>query len=233
MRPLRRRFLQLAAGAAALAAWVASAQGYPTRPVRFIVSFAAGGPNDIVARVLGQNLSDRLGQQFIVENRAGGGGNVGMQAALASAPDGYTIAFVGPNNAISATLYEKLPFDFIRDSVPVAGTMRLTNVMVVNPAVPANTVAEFIAYAKANPGQINFASGGVGTSPHLSGELLKVMAGEGGRLRAASRPSAILLPPTSWVGGDRSEDGTARDRTAWPQNHRALASRLRRTQTFL
>jgi tripartite-type tricarboxylate transporter receptor subunit TctC len=145
--------------------------------VHWIVSFSAGGANDTVARIIGQYLSDHLGQQFIIENRVGAGGNVGMESALSSAPDGYTIAFVGPNNAISATLYEKLPFDFIRDSVPVAGTMRLTNVMVVNPAVPANNVAEFIAYAKANPGKINFASGGVGTSPHLSGELFKAMTG--------------------------------------------------------
>jgi len=179
MKPLRRRFLRLAAAAAAapVAARLAGAQAYPTRPVRFIVSFPAGGPNDIVARVIGQYLSDHLGQQFIIENRVGASGNLGMQAALGSAPDGYTIAFVGPNNAISATLYEKLPFDFIRDSVPVAGTMRLANVMEVNPAVAADTMAEFIAYAKANPGKINFASGGVGTSPHLSGELLKAMAG--------------------------------------------------------
>jgi tripartite-type tricarboxylate transporter receptor subunit TctC len=179
MQPLRRRFLRLAAGAAAapLAVRIAWAENYPARPVRFIVCFAAGGPNDIVARVVGQYLSDHLGQQFVIENRVGGSGNVGMQAALASPPDGYTIVFVGPNNAISATLYERLPFDFIRDSMPVAGTMRLANVMVVNPAVPANTLAEFIAYAKANPGKINFASGGVGTSPHLSGELLQVMTG--------------------------------------------------------
>jgi tripartite-type tricarboxylate transporter receptor subunit TctC len=156
---------------------LAFAQAYPSRPVHWIVSFAAGGPNDTIARVVGQYLSDHLGQQFIIENRVGAGGNIGMQAALAAAPDGYTIAFVGPNNAINAALYEKLPFDFIRDSVPVAGTMRLTNVMDVNLSVPANTVAEFIAYAKANPGKINFASGGVGTSPHLSGELLKAMAG--------------------------------------------------------
>ncbi len=179
MEPLRRRFLRLAAGAAAapLAARIGRAEQYPARPVRFIVCFAAGGPNDIVARVIGQYLSDHLGQQFVIENRVGGSGNVGMQAALASPPDGYTIVFVGPNNAISATLYEKLPFDFIRDSMPVAGTIRLANVMVVNPAVPASTMAEFIAYAKANPGKINFASGGVGTSPHLSGELLQVMTG--------------------------------------------------------
>jgi tripartite-type tricarboxylate transporter receptor subunit TctC len=171
--------LHLAAGAAALPAVsrLARAQSYPSRPVHWIVSFSAGGANDTVARIIGQYLSDHLGQQFIIENRVGAGGNVGMESALSSAPDGYTIAFVGPNNAISATLYEKLPFDFIRDSVPVAGTMRLTNVMVVNPAVPANNVAEFIAYAKANPGKINFASGGVGTSPHLSGELFKAMTG--------------------------------------------------------
>jgi tripartite-type tricarboxylate transporter receptor subunit TctC len=175
----RRQFLHLIASAAALPAvsQIARAQSYPTRPVHWIVSFAAGGPNDIVARVIGQYLSDYLGQQFIIENRAGAGGNLGMQSALASAPDGYTIAFVGPNNAINATLYEKLPFDFLRDSVPVAGTMRLTNVMEVNPAVPANNIAEFITYAKANPGMINFASGGVGTSPHVSGELFKAMTG--------------------------------------------------------
>jgi tripartite-type tricarboxylate transporter receptor subunit TctC len=175
----RRRFLHLAAGAVALPALsrLASAQTYPSRPVHWIVSFAAGGPNDVVARIIGQYLSDHLGQQFIIENRPGAGGNVGMQSVLSSAPDGYTIAFVGPNYAINPALYEKLPFDFIRDSVPVAGTMRLANVMEVHPAVPANNVAEFIAYAKANPGKINFASGGVGTSPHLSGELLKTMTG--------------------------------------------------------
>jgi len=175
----RRRFLHLAAGAVALPALsrLASAQTYPSRPVHWIVSFAAGGPNDVVARIIGQYLSDQLGQQFVIENRPGAGGNVGMQSVLSSAPDGYTIAFVGPNYAINPALYEKLPFDFIRDSVPVAGTMRLANVMEVHPAVPANNVAEFIAYAKANPGKINFASGGVGTSPHLSGELLKTMTG--------------------------------------------------------
>jgi tripartite-type tricarboxylate transporter receptor subunit TctC len=175
----RRRFLHLAARAAAFPAIsrVALAQAYPTRPVRWIVCFAAGGPNDIVASVIGQYLSDYLGQQFIIENRVGAGGNVGMQSALSSVPDGYTIVFVGPNNAINATLYEKLPFDFIRDSTPIAGTMRLTNVMDVNLEVPANSVAEFIAYAKANPHKINFASGSVGTSPHLSGELLMAMTG--------------------------------------------------------
>jgi tripartite-type tricarboxylate transporter receptor subunit TctC len=179
MKLPRRNFLHLTAGAAALpiTARIALALDYPVRPVRWIVSFAAGGPNDIVARIIGQYLSDHLGQQFVIENRAGAAGNVGMQSALSSAPDGYTIAFVGPNNAINPALYEKLPFDFIHDSVPIAGIMRSANVMDVNPAFPANNLAEFIAFAKANPGKINFASGGVGTSPHLSGELLKTMAG--------------------------------------------------------
>jgi len=179
MKLPRRQFLRLGAGAAALPVFsrIAWAQTYPTRPVHWIVSFAAGGPNDIVARIVGQYLSDHLGQQFVIENRTGAGGNIGMQSVLSSAPDGYTIAFVGPNYAINPTLYEKLPFDFIRDSVPVAGIMRLANVMEVNPALPAKNVAEFIAYAKANPGKMNFASGGVGTSPHLSGELLKTMTG--------------------------------------------------------
>ena len=175
----RRDFLQLAAGAAALgtASTLASAQAYPTRPVHWIVSFTAGGPNDTVARIIGQYLSDRLGQPFVIENKVGAGGNIGMAAVLSSPPDGYTIGFVAPNNAINTTLYEKLPFDFVRDSVPVAGTMLLTNVMVVHPDVPAKTVAEFIAYAKANPGKINMASSGSGTSVHMSGELFKVMTG--------------------------------------------------------
>src|SRR2546423_3109648 len=175
----RRDFLQLAAGAAGLgaASTVARAQSYPTRPVHWIVSFTAGGPNDTVARILGQYLSDRLGQQFVIENKVGAGGNIGMAAVLSSPPDGYTIGFVAPNNAINTSLYEKLPFDFIRDSVPIAGTMLLTNVMVVNPYVPAKTVAEFIAYAQANPGKINMASSGSGTSVHMSGELFKAMTG--------------------------------------------------------
>ena len=150
---------------------------YPTRPVRFIVSFAAGGPNDTIARILGQYLSEQLGQQFIVEDHVGAGGNIGMQDVLAAAPDGYTIGFVAPNNAINATLYEHIPFDFVHDSTPIAGTMKLANVMDVNIDFPAKTLAEFIAMAKAEPGKINFASGGVGTSPHMSGELLAIMTG--------------------------------------------------------
>ena len=150
---------------------------YPTRPVRFIVSFAAGGPNDTIARILGQYLSEQLGQQFIVEDHVGAGGNIGMQDVLASMPDGYTIGFVAPNNAINQTLYAGIPFDFVRDSTPIAGTMKLANVMDVNLDFPAKTLAEFIAMAKAQPGKINFAPGGVGTSPHMSGELLAIMTG--------------------------------------------------------
>ncbi len=178
----RRRFLQLAgaavlAGAPGALAPSARAQSYPTRPVRWIVSFAAGGANDIVARLIGQFLSEKLGQQIVVEDRGGAGGNIGMAAVLSSPPDGYTIGFVAPNNAINATLYDKLPYDFIRDSAPVAGTMLLTNVLVVHPSVPARTVAEFITYAKANPGKVYFASSGTGASPHMSGELFKAMTG--------------------------------------------------------
>jgi tripartite-type tricarboxylate transporter receptor subunit TctC len=153
----------------------AAAQEYPTRPIKWVVSFAAGGPNDVVARIIGQFLAERLGQPVIIENKPGAGGNLGLGSVLASPPDGYTIAFVAPNYAINATLYTKLPYNFVKDSAPVAGTMRLTNVMVVNPAVPARTVAEFITHAKANPGKVNFASGGVGTTIHMAGELFKAM----------------------------------------------------------
>ncbi len=167
----------LCLGALALLTGNAAAQDYPTKPIRFIVCFAAGGPNDIVARLLSQYLSEELKQQFIVENRPGAGGNIGMASALASPPDGYTIVFVGPNNFINPSIYEKLPFNLIRDSAPVAGTMKMTNILVVNPEFHIKTLPEYIAYAKANPGKINFGSGGVGTSPHMSGELLKSMTG--------------------------------------------------------
>jgi tripartite-type tricarboxylate transporter receptor subunit TctC len=150
---------------------------YPTRPIHFIVSFAAGGPNDSIARILGQYLSEELGQQFVIEDHVGAGGNIGMADVLASAPDGYTIGFVAPNNAINATLYAHIPFDFVHDSTPIAGTMSLANVMEVNLDFPTKTLAEFIALAKTEPGKINFASGGVGTSPHMSGELLEAMTG--------------------------------------------------------
>jgi tripartite-type tricarboxylate transporter receptor subunit TctC len=149
----------------------------PTRPVRFIVSFAAGGPNDTIARLLGQYLSEQLGQTIVVEDHVGAGGNIGMADVLASTPDGYTIGFVAPNNAINQTLYQNIPFDFVHDSTPIAGTMALANVMEENLEFPAKTLAEFIALAKTEPGKINFGSGGVGTSPHMSGELLEAMTG--------------------------------------------------------
>jgi tripartite-type tricarboxylate transporter receptor subunit TctC len=171
------RLFALCLGALALFNAPASALDYPDKPIKFIVCFAAGGPNDITARLFGQYLSEKLGHQFIIENRPGAGGNIGTQAYLAAAPDGYTIGFVGPNNFISASLYAKLPFDFIHDSMPVGGTMKMSNVLEVNNDVPIKSVAEYIAYAKANPGKMNFGHGGVGTSPHMSGELLKSMAG--------------------------------------------------------
>ena len=153
----------------------ASAADYPNRPVRWLIGFAAGGPVDIVARILGQWLSEHLGQQFVVENRAGSGGNLAAAAAVNSAPDGYTLLFVAPNNAISTSLYRKLPYDFIRDTVPVAGIMRLTNMMVVPKDLPVKTVQEFIDYCKANPGKVSYASSGYGTSVHMSAELFKAM----------------------------------------------------------
>jgi tripartite-type tricarboxylate transporter receptor subunit TctC len=175
----RRRWLRLAAGAVALPALslFARAQAYPTRPVRIIVGLPAGGGADITARLMGQWLSERLRQQFLIENRPGAGTNVGTEAVVRAAPDGYTLLLVLPPNAINATLYEKLNFDFIRDIVPVAGIMRTPLVMEVNPSFPAKTVAEFVAYAKANPGKINMASAGIGTSGHVAGELFKMMTG--------------------------------------------------------
>jgi tripartite-type tricarboxylate transporter receptor subunit TctC len=175
----RRRLLQLAAGAAALpsVSRVAWAQAYPTRPVRIIVGFPAGSSGDIIARLMGQWLSERLGQPFITENRPGAGANIGTEAVVRAPPDGHTLLQVASANAINATLYDKLNFNFIRDIAPVATIMRGAFVMVVNPSVPARTVPEFIAYAKANPGKINFASVGNGTTPHVGGELFKMMTG--------------------------------------------------------
>jgi tripartite-type tricarboxylate transporter receptor subunit TctC len=170
MKLLRRQFLHLAAGAAALpAVSIARAQTYPTRPVRIIVGFPAAGTTDIAARIIGQWLSERLGQQFIIENRPGAGGNIGAEAAVRAPADGYTLLMAGTPNAINATLYEKLNFNFIRDIAPVAGVMRFPQVMDVNPSVPVKTVPEFIAYAKANPGKLNMGSGGVGPPPTRRG----------------------------------------------------------------
>src|SRR2546421_7762107 len=175
----RRRVLHLAARALAVATVSRTARGqaYPTRPVRIIVGFTPGGTTDIAARLIGQWLSERLGQQFVIENRPGAGSNIAAEAAINASPDGYTLLLVGAPNAINATLYEKLNFDFIRDIAPVAGIIRTALVMQVNPSVPATTVPEFIAYAKGNPGKINMASSGAGATPHMSGELFKVMAG--------------------------------------------------------
>jgi tripartite-type tricarboxylate transporter receptor subunit TctC len=175
----RRRVLRLIAGAIALPAVprLATAQGYPTRPVRLIVGFAAGGSTDISARLIAQWLTERLGQAFVVENRPGAGSNIGTEAVVNAPADGYTLLVGATANAINATLYDKLNFVFLRDTVPVAGIIRVPNVMEVNLSVPARTVPEFIAYAKANPGRISMASGGVGASSHMSGELFKAMTG--------------------------------------------------------
>src|SRR6266704_4667506 len=178
MKLPRRNFLHLAAGAAALPAvsHFAWAQVYPTRPVRIIAPTAPGGAPDIVARLIGPWLSGRLGQQFVVENRPGGGSNIGTEAVVRAPPDGYTILLASSTNATNSTLYDRLNFDFLRDIAPVAGIIRLPFVMVVNPSVPAKTVPEFTAYAKANPGKINLGSPGIGTPGQLAGELFKMMA---------------------------------------------------------
>ena len=179
MKLPRRKFLHLAAGAAALPAVsrVAWAQTYPTRPVRLIVPVAPAGASDITARLIGQWLSERLGQPFIIENRPGAGNSIGTEAVVRAPADGYTLLLVGGFNAVNATFYDKLNYNFIRDIAPVASIVRTPFVMVVNPSVPAKSVPEFIAYAKANPGRITFGSAGIGGSNHLAGELFKFMAG--------------------------------------------------------
>src|SRR5262245_59232701 len=178
-RPHRRQFLHLTAGAAALpmASWIARAQAYPTRPVRLVVPAPAGGSFDITARLMGQWLSERLGQPFVIENRPGAGTNIGTEAVVRAPADGYTLLMVGTAQAINATIYDKLNFNFIRDIAPIAGIIREPNVMVLNPSVPAKTVPDFIAYAKANPRKINMASSGKGSSPHVAGELFRMMIG--------------------------------------------------------
>ncbi len=196
----RRQFLHLATYAATLAAAPsrARAQDYPIRPVRIIVGFPAGGPTDIVARVIAQWLSERFGQEFFVENRPGAASNIGTEAALRAPADGYTLLQVTSSNAVNATFYEKLNFNLLSDMAPVAGTVRVPFVMEVNPSVPANSVPEFIAYAKANPGKINMASGGSGTSTHIAGEFFKMMAGVN-LLHVPYRGSAPAL--TDLLGG--------------------------------
>jgi tripartite-type tricarboxylate transporter receptor subunit TctC len=179
MKLPRRQFLHLAAGAAALPAVsrIAWAQAYPARPVHLVVPAPAGGSFDITARLMGQWLSERLGQQFVIENRPGAGTNIGTEAVVRAPADGYTLLLVGAPNAINATLYDKLNYNFIHDIAPVAGIIREPNVLVLNPSVPAKTVPDFIAYAKTNPRKINMASSGNGTSPHMAGELFKMMTG--------------------------------------------------------
>ena len=175
----RRQFLQLAAGAALLPAVssIAKAQGYPARPIRLIIGYTPGGSADLTARLMGQWLSERLGQSFVIENRPGGGTNIATEAAVRADPDGYTFLLVAPANAINATLYSKLNFNFLRDIEPVAGIIRFPNVVVVNPSLPIKSISELIAYAKANPGKLSFSSPGVGSASHLAGEMLKTMAG--------------------------------------------------------
>ena len=179
MKLFRRQFLHMAAGATTLAAIsrMARAQTYPMRPVRFVVGYAPGGGNDIVARLIGQWLSERLGQTFVIENRPGAATNIATEAVVNAPPDGHTLLLAGVPNAINATLYDKLSFNFIRDIAPVAGIVRSASVIAVHPSVPAKTVPEFIAYAKANPGKLNMATNGIGSASHMPGELFKLMTG--------------------------------------------------------
>jgi tripartite-type tricarboxylate transporter receptor subunit TctC len=171
------RLFALAVAALGLAGVAAQAQDYPTKPVKWVVAYPPGGTTDILARLIGQYLSEHLGQQFVIDNRPGAGNNIGTEVVVNAPPDGYTLLLVNPANGINATLYKKLPFNFLRDIAPVAGITRVPNVMEVNPNFPAKTVTEFIAYGKANPGKINMASSGNGTSVHLSGELFMAMTG--------------------------------------------------------
>jgi tripartite-type tricarboxylate transporter receptor subunit TctC len=209
MKLPRRQFLHLAAGAAALPALsrVASAQAYPTRPVRLLVGWPAGGAVDVVGRLTGQLLSERLGQQFVIENRPGAGGNLAVEAALKAAPDGYTLLMIGSNNAWNVTLYDNLSFDFLRDIAPVASIVRTVGVLVVHPSVSVKSVPDLIAYAKANPGKIKISSGGVGSAQHVYGELFKMMAGVD-MLHVPYRGGApALTDMTSSVGGARGCHG--------------------------
>src|SRR5665647_3150898 len=191
---LRAAFFSLAC-LSSLAAGTApsSAADYPDHPVRWLIGFAAGGPVDIVARIMSQWLSDHFGQQFLVENRTGSGGNIAAAAAITSPPDGYTLLFVAPNNAISTSLYKHLSYDFLRDTVPVASIMQLTNMLVVSNAMPVKSVQEFIDYCKANPGKISYASSGYGTSVHMSGELFKALT-HVDMVHVPYRGSAIAFP---------------------------------------
>jgi len=195
---LRSLMLAVVGGLLPFVIHAASAEEYPTRPVHWVVGYPAGGTTDILARLVGQWLSERLGQQFIIDNKPGAGNNIGTEFVVKAPPDGYTVLLVNPANGINASLYKKLNFNFLRDIVPVGGLVRVPNVMEVNPAVPAKTVAEFIAYVKANPGKVNMASSGNGTSVHLSGELFMAMTGAK-MVHVPYRGSAPAL--TDLVGG--------------------------------
>ncbi len=188
---LRAAILAMACLAAGIAP--SSAADYPNRPVRWLIGFSAGGPVDTIARIMAQALSERLGQQFVVENRAGSGGNIATEAAIGAPPDGYTLLFSGANNAISASLYKKLPFDFIRDTVPVAGFMQVPNLLVVSNAFPVKTVQELVDYCKQNPGKISFASSGNGTTVHMAAELFKAMT-KCDMVHVPYRGSALAFP---------------------------------------
>lgn len=177
MHPVSRRTLLAGIAATAMPRFGAAQSKYPDRPVRVIVGFSAGGVGDIIARLIGERLSEQLGQTFVVENRPGAGGNIGTEAALRAPADGYTLFLVNTANAVNASLYDNLSFDFLRDMAPVASVASAPNVMEINPGVPVHSVAEFIAYAKANPGKLNMGSGGIGTLAHMAGELFKMMAG--------------------------------------------------------
>ena len=196
----RRQFLQLAAGAAALpvTSGIASAQAYPSRPVRLVIGYTPGGSADLTARLMGQWLSEKLGQSFVIENRPGGGTNIATEAVLRATPDGYTLLLVAPANAINATLYDKLPFDFIKEMEPIAGIIRFPNVVVVHPSLPIKSIPELIAYAKANPGKLNMASSGNGSTIHMSGELFKMMTGVD-LIHVPYRGGALAL--TDLIGG--------------------------------
>src|SRR5258707_4396198 len=184
--------------------WFAWAQAYPTRPVRLIAPFAPGGSSDIIARLMGQWLSERLGQPFVIENRPGGGGNIGTDAVVRASPDGYTLLMVGGWNAINATLYDKLSFNFIRGIAPVAGTNREPYVIVVHPSVPAKTVQQFIAYANANPGKVTMASGGIGAPSHVSGELFKMGRGQPGACALSRWGPSGLQTTLRFIGSYRT-----------------------------
>jgi tripartite-type tricarboxylate transporter receptor subunit TctC len=216
MKLSRRQFWQLASAAAMVLVLPqhASALDYPTRPVRIIVGFAPGGANDIVARLIGQWLSERLGRQFIVENRPGAAGNIATEAAVNATPDGYTLLLVQPGNAINATFYDKLNFNFLRDIAPVAGVLRVPYVMEVNPSLSATTMPEFIALARTNPGKISMGSAGVGGGGHMSGELFKMMAAVNiihvpyrGEAPAITDLHCLLRDDLYENGGEQSESG--------------------------